>query len=119
MQGRLEFSRDVFDVPVPANHSHASRQAAERLTARGVQGRKMARLLAAFDAAGRDGLTRSEAEAKTGLPVQSLCSLTASAKERGWLVPTGERPGRFGYQQTVCRITRAGERALADWRARQ
>ena len=115
------FSADSADVEmsVPAaRYSHASRAAAERLTATGVQGPKMHRLMSAYAKAGSFGLTRSELVARTGLLVQSTCSLCAYARKAGWLVNVGERMAATRFTQTVARITPKGMAALAAWQER-
>lgn len=117
MQPALDFARDeALDVrPGVQPGSPTSARAAAQLLASGRQPAKLARLLQAYQAAGADGLTDSEAHRTTGLPRQSICSLRAAAKAKGYLEATAvTRLGEFGHAQAVWRVTTTGARVRTD-----
>lgn len=108
-QPGFQFARDYFDVAVPSVASHASRQAAERLQARGVVSHRLRRILDAL--AVRD-MNDSELKAATGLERHSICSARAAAVKRGYVFGRGEREGSCpGFQQTVWAMSDQGRAA--------
>lgn len=121
-QPSLQFGRDALDVGAPAQRRSAtSRRAAEHLTASGVQGRRMAALLAAYAAVGTPGLAMFEVHQRSGVRESSICSLRDAAVEKGWLLPLAETrvSPETKREQALHRITTIGLRELAEWKARQ
>jgi hypothetical protein len=96
-----------------AKGSRTSRMAAEAISRDPAKREaKRDRLLRAYVEAGSRGLTDSEAEAATGLPRSSICSLRTLLKRMGWIRPEYDsRPGPYGHQQGVYAATTAGREA--------
>jgi hypothetical protein len=87
-----------------ARGSHTSYKAARAVHREGTRGQKLRRLIDAYRVAGEAGLTNLEAADVTGLPLQSVCSLRASAADCGLLEKAGERIGPFGKSNQVWRV---------------
>lgn len=79
-----------------AARSHTSHQAAVALRRAGTRREKTERLLAAYRQACADGLTNLEASERTGLPLQSVCSLAHALQDCGAIVKGPIRTSRFG-----------------------
>jgi hypothetical protein len=103
---------DPSNVP-HAKGSRTSRMAAEQISREPAKREaKRDRLLRAYVEAGARGLTDSEAEAVTGLPRSSICSLRTLLKRMGWIRPEYDsRPGPYGHQQGVWTSTTSGREA--------
>lgn len=82
-----------------ARGSHTSYKAAVRQQK--TRGVKLARLLDAYREAASGGLTGCEASARTGLPIQSICSLRAKLEADGLIAKGGARMGAYGHSVTV------------------
>jgi hypothetical protein len=72
------------------------------------RGEKLMLLLGAYVTAGSNGLTGHEAVARTGLPMQSICSLRAALKDANEIRPCGQRMGAYGVPVDVHVVTEAG-----------
>lgn len=103
--------------PVPYQRGSRTSEQAARALSQSPERResKAMRLLRAYQEAGTRGLNDSEAHRATGIPRQSLCSLRAMLKARGWIqkaITAGQwdtRLGDEGMRQQVWRVTPAGE----------
>ena len=79
-----------------ASGSHTSHQAAVALRRTGTRREKTRRLIDAYRAAGEHGLTNLEASMRTGLPLQSVCSLAHGLQDCGLIVKGQIRVSSFG-----------------------
>ena len=79
-----------------ANRSHTSYVAAQQLRQSGGRREKTQRLLDAYQRAGEGGLTNLEASERTGLPLQSVCSMAHALQDCGLIVKGPIRTSRFG-----------------------
>lgn len=87
-----------------ANGSHTSYQSAVQLRQEGKRGQKMRRLLEAYQAAGARGLTDLEMAERTGLLLQSVCSLRNSAVDCELLTKAEIRIGKYGKPNQAWRL---------------